>query len=222
MPRKPGRGRSDDNELAAAERRFAAHGMYAESMVRSALGEQEASIEALERSLEIDPRYAPAILGVGSIDYQRRKVKRGRKLLLSLVSLPADAADEGENDLADIIDKAGDFLIQSDHYTDGLSLYRAAVERFPDRSTFYQGIGCCAAYERLFEEAVVASEKAVALEPDNQEFVNDLGWCLYEAGRLDQARQILGRAVEMNPEDELARENLRVCSEAIKKAQPGT
>ena len=171
MPRTPGRSKSDDFELSAADKRFAAHGMYAESMVQSALGNHKKSIEALERVLEIDPQYAPAILGVGSVEYQRGKVKRGRKLLLSLISLPADAADEGERDLADIIDKAGDFLIQSDNYADGLALYRAAVVRFPDTALFYQGIGCCASYERLFGEAIAASEKAVALEPENQEFV---------------------------------------------------
>jgi len=32
-----------------------------------------------------------------------------------------------------------------------------------------------------------------ALEPDNQKLVNDLGWSLYQAGLLDEARRVLER-----------------------------
>jgi superkiller protein 3 len=219
MFRRRGGGSPEEGEPTAAERRFAAQGMYAESIVRQALGERKASFAALERSLEIDPQYAPAILSVGTLDYQRRKVRRGRKLLLSLVALPADATDAGEDDLVVIIDEAGDFLIQSDRYADGVALYRAAVKRFPDRAVFYQGLGCCAAHEKSYEEALAAYGKARELEPENQEFVNDFGWTLHEMGRLDEARQLLEQAVEMNPEDELARENLRVCNAAIRRAR---
>lgn len=215
--RQDGSGRGE-NEPTPEERRFFAQQMYAESIVREALGEKKASFEALERSLEIDPQYAPAILSLGTLDYQRRKVRRGRKLLLSLVALPAEAADEGEDDLAAIIDKAGDFLIQSDRYADGLALYRAAVKRFPDRAVFHQGLGCCAACEKKFDEALAAHEKCRELEPENQEFVNDQGWTLHEMGRLDEARQLLELAVKMNPGDELARENLRVCLASIRRA----
>jgi Flp pilus assembly protein TadD len=49
------------------------------------------------------------------------------------------------------------------------------------------------------------------LEPGNQHFVNDLGWCLFESGHFAEAEETLARAAEMDPEDELARENLRFC-----------
>jgi Flp pilus assembly protein TadD len=52
------------------------------------------------------------------------------------------------------------------------------------------------------------------LEPDNQQFVNDFGWTLLTAGRLTEARVMLTRALAMDPSDDLARENLRICEEA--------
>ena len=48
-------------------------------------------------------------------------------------------------------------------------------------------------------------------------FVNDHGWSLFEAGRLDESKRTLTRAVEMDPTDELARGNLRECTEAVVK-----
>ena len=52
---------------------------------------------------------------------------------------------------------------------------------------------------------------ALELEPDNQKFVNDLGWSLFQSGALQEARVVMERAVAMDPADELARENLRLC-----------
>lgn len=206
---------TNKGEMTAGERRFYAQGQYAESIFQSSIGDIEVSISALERALEIDSAYAPAILSMGSIEYQRKKRARGKKLLLSLVSLPPSAADGGEDDLAKIIDEAGDFLIKRGNYADGLELYRSAVARFPDRVVFHQGVCCCAGHEGLHDEAIEASEAALELDPENQECVNDHGWSLFEAGRLDEAHQVLSRAVAMDPSDELARENLRLCAEAI-------
>ncbi|HOB85857.1 MAG TPA: tetratricopeptide repeat protein [Bacteroidales bacterium] len=197
------------------EKRFAVQAEYAESIFQTSLGNVEASIAALERALEIDSEYAPAILSMGSVEYQRGELNRGKELFLSLLSLPESAADDGERDLAEIIDEAGTFLIEKGRYSDGLELYRAAVNRFTDYTFLYQGVGCCADHEGLHTEAISALEASLKLEPENQELVNDLGWSLFEAGRLDDAKQMLAKAVEMNPSDVLARENLRICLNAF-------
>ena len=43
--------------------------------------------------------------------------------------------------------------------------------------------------------------------------LSGLSWCLCEAGRWVEAESVLQRAVELDPDDELARENLRYCRE---------
>lgn len=216
-----GSDKSSDVEMTVKERRFAAQGQYAESVFRTSLGDIEASIRALERSIEIDPDYAPAIMSMGTVEYQRQRRARGKELLLSLVSLPASAIDGDESDLAEIIDTAGDFLIQAGDYGDGFELYRAAVVRFPEQAALHQGVGCCAGHEGRHDEAIAASKAALALDPENQKYVNDLGWSLFEAGLLIEARQVLKQAVAMDPSDDLARENLRYCIEAIAEGTHG-
>jgi tetratricopeptide (TPR) repeat protein len=191
---------------------FEAEAAYADSLFCSAIGDTERCIHALERAVEISPSYAPAVLSLGSVEYQRNRKAKGRRLLLSLVSVVDDAPDGPE-----IIDAAGDFLIQRGEYADGLELYRAAVQRFPNVGVFHQGRGCCAAHEGEFREAVAASRRALAIEPDNQTFVNDLGWCLAESGALQEALTTLERAVAMDPADALAQENLRLCNLKIAK-----
>lgn len=198
------------------EHDFFAEAEYADSIFRTALGDHEGSIAALRRSLECKPTYAPAILSLGSVEYQLGRRAEGQELFRSLLSLPKNTPD-----LCEIIDEAGSFLIQIGAYKDGLELYRSAVELFPAVAVLHQGIGCCAGHEECHEEAIAASERALELEPANQKFVSDLGWCLLEAGRIQEARNTLERAVSMDPSDELARENLRICKEREKKKLPG-
>lgn len=186
---------------------FNAEAAYADSIFRLALGDLEGSIECLQQAIDLMPTYAPAILSMGSVEYQRDRRSEGRKLFLKLLTLPNDTED-----LCEIVDEAGTFLIQIGEYTDGLELYRKALTCLGDVAVFYQGLGCCAGHKDLHEEAVQASRRAVELEPQSQQFVNDLGWSLLEAGDLIEAKETLERAVEMDPQDELARENLRRCN----------
>jgi Flp pilus assembly protein TadD len=199
---------------ADRENDFHADAEYADSMLRAALGDQEGMVAALERALELKPTHAPAILAMGSVEYQRGKKAEGRKLFRSLLELPEDTPD-----LAAIIDKAGDFLIGIRADKDALGLYRAAAERFPASAALQQGVGYCAGRQGFYEEALRASERALALEPGNQKFVNDLGWTLLLAGRFDEAERTFERAVAMEPSDGLARENLRLCKLECAKRQ---
>jgi Tfp pilus assembly protein PilF len=180
------RPRTSKAKATDREREFYAEAEYADSMLRDALGDREGTVSALRWSLELKPTYAPAILSMGSVEYQLGRRAQGRKLFRSLLSLP-----ENTPDLCQTIDEAGSFLIQIGAYKDGLELFRAAIEVFPAAAVLHQGVGCCAGHEGYHEEAVAASERALQLEPGNQKFVNDLGWCLFEAGRLEEAGRIL-------------------------------
>jgi len=105
--------------------------------------------------------------------------------------------------------------ISRSDYRDGFELYQRAVAHFPDAAALHQGLCLCAGHQGHQEVALVAAEAAFALEPDKQELVNDMGWTLYERGEPDRALPFLLRAVELDPQDALAAENLRICRETF-------
>jgi len=214
----------DDRELSALraeyasasanERRKAAdweyHSQISVDIVNNALAKSAQS--GLETSawppgitpLAIDPLYAPAILTVGSIEYQIGRVDEAMKLFLTLTTLPKD-----EEDLATIIDKAGDFLIDQEDYENSLALYSAAEKTFPDEVLYLIGSGYCLGQLGRYEDSVEKHRLADALEPDNYKHLNDLGYSLFEAGRFDEAKEILDKSVSLAPPDyEFPRNNL--------------
>ena len=180
------------------------------------MGDSAGSIAALKRALEAMPTYAPAILSMGSVEYQLGRIAEGRELFQSLLSLPKNTTD-----IRQIIDEAGTFLTRIGAYEDGMALYRAAVKRYPDVAVLWEGLGYCASHAGFDEEAVSANQRALELEPENQKLVNDLGWTLFRADRFVQARETLERAVSMDPTDELAAENLRLCVQEIAGRKSG-
>lgn len=155
-------------------------------------------------ALTIDPFYAPALLTVGSIEYQFGRTEEAMILFMKLTSLP-----KKEKDLPEIIDKAGDFLLDHKDYGNALKLYLAA-ERLDPRETIYKiGSGYCLGKLGRHKESVEKHRQAVAREPKNYKHLNDLGYSLLEAGEYEEAEKILRRSQKLAPSDyEFPKNNL--------------
>lgn len=167
-------------------------------------------------ALAIDPLYGPAILTVGSYEFQLGRKVEAMRLFLSLTKLPAT-----EPDLPVIIDKAGDFLLDEKDVESARDLYAAAESAYPDVATYPVGLGYCLGKLGDLEAAVSKAERAVELVPDDSHHLSDLGWALFEAGRLNAAEDVLVRAVALaTPDYELPRENLRYVREQMTKMRP--
>jgi hypothetical protein len=75
--------RVESNELHASGREphetgslFAAEAAYADSIFRGALGDSQGCIDALRRSIECMPTYAPALLSLGTVEYQLGHIRQ--------------------------------------------------------------------------------------------------------------------------------------------------
>ena len=146
--------------------------------------------------LAIDPEYASAILTVGSLEYQYGRVDEAMLLFLKLTTLRADL-----DVLPEIIDQAGEFLIDAKDLANAERLYSAAVSDFPQVAIYHSGLGYCAGRNGRKEEAVAHAQRAVDLEPENCKLLNDLGYSLIESRQYEEAEKTLRRAVELAPAD---------------------
>ncbi len=162
-------------------------------------------------ALAVDPLFAPAILTVGSIEYQIGRIDDAMSLFMTLTALPED-----EPDLPVIIDKAGDFLIDEEDYERARDLHAAAEKAFPDVAVYPVGLGYCLGKLGLYEDALAKARRADELDPLNHLHLNDLGWALYEAGYLKQSEAALRRSIDLAPDDyEFPRNNLKIVREAL-------
>ena len=198
--------RQEFAKKSAKERRLAADwayhseaavGMFNRVLARAGQEElPESSWPAGVESLAIDPLYSPALLTVGSMEYQLGRQEEAMKLFITLTTLP-----ENENDLNEIIDKAGDFLIDEGDFKRAMDLYMAAEQAFPDVAVYPNGSAYCLSKLGHFEEAVEKARHVDRMEPNNYIYLNDLGWSLVEAGHFEEAEKILKCSIALAPDD---------------------
>lgn len=79
------------------------------------------------RALAIDPTFAPALLTVGTLEYELGRRAEALALLGALTELPAETED-----LAVIIGKAGDYLVDRADLEGAEALWEAASAAFPE------------------------------------------------------------------------------------------
>jgi tetratricopeptide (TPR) repeat protein len=227
----------EDSELAALRREYAAK--PAKQRRKAALFSYDASVasdlfgqailratgdsEWLDReepggeaivALAIDPACAPAMLTVGSVEYQLGRPDEALALFLGLPALPGDTED-----LTEIIDKAGDFLLDQGDYVRAGKLYGQAARQHPGVALYHDALGYCAGKLGKLQAAVDHSRRAVELSPKDHGYLSNLGWALVEAESYDEAEGVLERAVALSPEDyDWARNNLQLCRQRQRTA----
>ena len=164
--------------------------------------------------MAIEPRFAPGLLSVGSMEYQLGRREEAMRLFMALTTLSPETED-----LSKIIDKAGDFLLDAHDYAAARQLYGAAAAAFPQVALYLDALGFCLSKLGLLEEALEAENRALGLEPENYRILNDVGWSLVLLKRFDEARTILEKAVALSPPDyEFPRNNLKELAKELRNS----
>ncbi len=200
---------------SAEERRKAADWAYHESSATDivnrtlARGGEESPLAVQwppgYEALAIDPTYAPALLTVGSIEFQLKRKSEALALFDALLALPKDT-----DELEEIIDQAGTFLLDGKHVDEARLLFEKACGVFPESTLLLGGWGYSLAKLGQHVQAVTIQKRAVALDPDNSELLNDLGWALAENRQFEEAEQVLQKAVDLaSPEYDRPLNSLR-------------
>lgn len=82
---------------------------------------------------------------------------------------------------------------------------RFIIEREPDNSMALNALGYTLADRtQRYTEAKELIEQALRLNPDDPAIIDSLGWVNYRMGNLDEAEQLLRRALELYPDAEVA------------------
>ncbi len=116
----------------------------------------------------------------------------------TLLTQVADSLDESWLDLAFVYQQMGEL-------DEEINTYRTALNHMRDEDSQLRILfGLGAAYERQgkITESVATFEEVIARNPDFDQALNYLGYMLADQGeRLDYARELIERAVELAPEN---------------------
>lgn len=141
------------------------------------------AIKALNRAVQVDPKYAPAWAGLAEA-YWLKYLESPDKVLLNTASGHAQKAVRLNGDLAIGHVWLGATLVEGGQREQGLKEYRRAIDLDPKDVDAYRLMGAGLAASERYEEAEQALRKAVELAPKDWRTHNSLAVFLYRRGRI--------------------------------------
>jgi tetratricopeptide (TPR) repeat protein len=141
-------------------------------------------------ALSMDPDFAPAYLTVGSMEHQIGRPEEAMKLFRMLAEFPPDTED-----LSELLDKAGCFLIDERDFENAVIHYEMAHTVFPNDLFLLDGYAYCLSKTGRHDDAIALFRKGVAMAPEDAELLTDLGWALAEAGKFEEAVETTEKAI---------------------------
>ena len=98
--------------------------------------------------------------------------------------------------------------VQTSRVAEAAALLEPMVDQFPEVFEVASGIGFVRYFQGRYEESVTHLEHALELRTPGFGLLNVLGDAYAEVGRLEEARAIFQRSLELNPEQPFLRERL--------------
>jgi tetratricopeptide (TPR) repeat protein len=104
----------------------------------------------------------------------------------------------------------GDQFFESGNYPQAIELYKKTLELKPDDVDTFNDLGLAYFYTRKPVMAVDTLKKGTEADPSFQRIWISLGFVLSSSGRIEEAKSALGKAVEINPDNEIGQESKRM------------
>jgi tetratricopeptide (TPR) repeat protein len=164
-------------------------------------GNPEAALAELERAVELEPKNPQLIEALGSALFQRERFEEARRHFRHLIELqPRNAM--AYTRLA-VTSHATD---RYDEFESALGLAMEIDPELPEMLHFMAKINLD--HERYYDAGRIFS-KLSELEPENIQNLLALAVCLFRGGQAEAARDTYERALQLDPENEIARTNLQ-------------
>jgi Tfp pilus assembly protein PilF len=183
------------------------------------LAERERELEQRERELEEAMAAINTRQGPSEPDEEKRPhltpdlvAAPLRSSLAPVVNDPPELptmSSEERLDFARSMVEAHDLALEGD-FIESQLLYERIVDGYPDRYEPYHHLAVIADCQKRYGQAIAWYVQAAELEPSNAEILHDLGRCLAQQDRFEDAEKALRRAVEVAPEEPLYRETLAI------------
>ncbi|MDH3434204.1 MAG: tetratricopeptide repeat protein, partial [Gammaproteobacteria bacterium] len=154
---------------------------------------------AYQKALAIDPSNVESLTGLGTIYGRQKRLDEAEASLRKAVDIhPGDSR---------AYNRLGTFLFRHGRFEEAIEQYQYVVGLQPNDMNGYANLGGAYTIVGNFASAALAYEKANEIEPTQHTYSN-LGMMQYYLGDTEAAIESLTKAVELQPNDYLARSNL--------------
>ncbi len=193
------------------------------------------AIQAYQANLEIDPTFFDSILHLGFVSYRLKRNEDALSYLDQAVQLNPQRSEpylllgltyfqmkdyqqakarleEGifqDPSNAELHFNLGTIYDKLDRFDEVVRTMEKVLELDPEHADALNYLGYSYADRGVnVEEAVLLTQRAVALKPHNGYYVDSLAWAFFKVGRIEEALEMMQRAVILVADDPVIYEHL--------------
>ena len=163
-------------------------------------GNTVAALAELERALELDPKNPRLIEALGSGLFQQERFEEARRQFRHLIEL------QPRNAMA--YTRLAMTSYATDRYDEFECSIGLAMEIDPESPDMLHFMGKVNLDQERYYDAGRIFAKLVELETDNVQNLLALAMCLYHGGQTEAAQETYERALQLDPENQIAQTNL--------------
>ena len=115
----------------------------------------------IKKVLELNPNYVPALVGLGTAYYQKR---RSFSQAANYYSRAAEIAPSPQ-----LYNYLGTALTYQGHYTQAINKFQKAIELDPKFASAYRNMGITYYHMGRSQDTIIAEQRAIALNPNSPE-----------------------------------------------------
>lgn len=175
-------------------------------------GMLDESVVQYKKAISIDPYSAEHYNNLGCVYVQKRLYDDAKKQLRIALKLEPSLALAHHN-LGTVYEKEG-------NYKDAIKEFQIAIGLNPNSLSHYN-LACVYGHEGKLREALYHYGEAVALDPSSVKALNNLGHTYLRIGMVDAAKDAWQRVLEIDPDFEMARDNLKKLESLAKEKATG-
>ncbi len=170
--------------------------LFSMAQIRSRMGHHETARQTLLRVLRTNPAHRPALEMMLVYDWQMAQREAAKERIDLLLSYDPNHA------LANFM--LGTIQLSLGSLALAESSFRASAERTPSPDA-YANLSWLLQQRGAYDEAYTYARKAVEIQPSNSATWHTLGLVELRRNRLDEAEHALQRALELDPDNYMAR-----------------
>ncbi|MBC8267411.1 MAG: tetratricopeptide repeat protein [Rhodospirillaceae bacterium] len=165
------------------------HGILGEQLAHQ--GRVEEAIEAFQKALQVDPKYADGHFNLGVLFRGQGKLDDAIESYKRAITVKPKHFDALYN--------LGNALKEKGMLEESVTAFRQAVSIKPDFAEAHNNLGNALRELKRLEEAGVSYQNALAVKPDYIDAQNNLGITCSEMGKLDEAVAIYQKVLAIKP-----------------------
>lgn len=171
----------------------------------------EESDRALEAIVTVCPEYFPVWFHRGEAMLRDGKSAEGKKFMDRGFDYMASILED-EEAFSDMLQGTVENLEKLLRYDVAAGLLEKAVRLFPDTVSFYDDLAFYLLQPPMEDKAraLRMQEKTLEMDPDNDIFINNLGWVYLQMGDFKKAELYFQKAMEFNIDNQGAFENMDI------------